>query len=219
MTDASSVSTGPDPVVPEQTTAPEGVAVVWIDARHAVIVRWDEEPVFEWIESGVPPRRRAAGSVRRGPARPYGGGRVGGHGTTNRHLDEMRRYFSEVADKLAELDHVEVAGRGLPHQEFAELLSQLAEKSNNELTVSVRSLARRPSERQLAARLRKLNGETLPRRTSGPYRPLPALATASGQRRPPTRDNLPNRRRRHRPEREEIDLEVEMMLAGDHPIW
>lgn len=202
-------------------TAPEEVGVVWIDARQAVIVRWgdDDEPVLEWVDSGVPARRKAVGSVRRGPARPTGGGRVGGHGNKNRYLDQMRYYFAEVADQIADLEHVEIAGRGLPHEEFAELLNQLAEKSNDELTVSTRSLARRPSERQLAARLRKLAGQSLPRRTSGPYRPLPAATDASGRPRRKTRDDLRNQKPRHLPEREAIDLEVEMMLAGDHPMW
>jgi hypothetical protein len=33
------------------------------------------------------------------------------------------------------------------------------------------------------------------------------------------REDLPNQKPRHLPERQEIDQEVEMMLAGDHPIW
>ncbi|HET8587627.1 MAG TPA: hypothetical protein VFM74_07105 [Candidatus Limnocylindria bacterium] len=200
-------------------TATEDAAVVWIDARHAVVVRWDDEPVLEWIDSDVPARRRAVGSVRRGPARPHGGGRVAGHGTENQYIGRMRQFFSEVADRLADLDHVEVAGRGLPHQEFAALLNQLADKSNNELTITTRPLTRRPSERQLAARLRRLMGRTLPRRTSGPYRRLPTATTASGGSRSATRADLRNQKPRHLPEREEIDLEVEMMLAGDHPMW
>jgi hypothetical protein len=204
----------------ENAGAADGVAVVWIDARHAVIVRWDDdEPLTNWIESGVPAWRRAVGSVRRGPARPYGGGRVAGHGTENQYVGRMREFFSDVADRLADLDHVEVSGRGLPHQEFAALLTQLADKSDNELSVTTRPLARRPSEAQLGARLRKLSDQTLPRRTSGPYRPLPPATAASGRPRRKTRDDLRNQRPRHLPERKEIDLEVEMMLARDHPMW
>ena len=33
------------------TDAPDEVGVIWIDARHAAVVRWDDEPVLEWIES------------------------------------------------------------------------------------------------------------------------------------------------------------------------
>lgn len=198
---------------------PEDVALVWIDGRNAVIVRWDDEPVLEWIESGVPARRKAVGSVRRGPARPAGSGRVGGHGNVNRHRDRMRDFYSEVADKLADLKHVEVIGRGLPHQEFAELLTRLGQKTNDGLTVSTESLERRPSERQLAARLRRLTGTSLPRRAAGPYRPEPPATLASGRVKSPGREDLPKQKPRHLPERDEIDLEVEMMLADDEPPW
>ena len=203
----------------DSTGSPDDVAVVWVDARHAAIVRWEDEPVVEWIESGVPRRRKAAGSVRRGPARPEGGGRVGGPGTEQRHREAMRRFFSDVADRLAHLDHVEVLGRGEPHREFGELLNRLADRMRDGLTVTTRSLARRPSERQLAARLRRLTDRSLPRRASGPYRPEPPATQASGRVRRPLREDLPNQKPRHLPERQEIDQEVEMMLAGDHPIW
>ena len=43
----------------DSTRSPDDAAVVWVDARHAVIVRWEDEPVVEWIESGVPRRRKA----------------------------------------------------------------------------------------------------------------------------------------------------------------
>lgn len=201
------------------TAAVEDIGLVWIDARRAVIVRWQDEPVLEWVESGVPPRRKAVGSVRRGPARPSGGGRVGGHGTEERHRGQMRRFFADVAEKLADLDHVQVIGRGLPHKEFAELLARLAATTQDGLTITTESLARRPSERQLAARLRRLTGKSQPRREHGPYRPASVPALASGRPRPQGREDLANRRPRHLPEREAIDLEVEMMLAGDDPMW
>jgi len=203
----------------DPSISPEDVGLVWIDARHAVIVRWDDEPVLEWIESGVPPQRKAVGSVRRGPARPSGGGRVGGHGTEGRHREQMNRYFSEVADRLADLDHVEVIGRGQPHEQFASLLGRLADKTPDPLTVTTESLDRRPSERQLAARLRRLTGQSLPRRTTGPYRPEPPATEASGRVRPPRPEDLPNQKPRHLPDREAIDEEVEMLLAGDEPMW
>lgn len=197
---------------------PQAVGLVWIDERRAAIVRWDEEPTLEWIESGVPARLKPVGSIRRGPARPFGGGRVGGQGNQNRHFDMLRRFYVGVADRLADLERVEVIGRGGPEVEFAQLLERLSGRSRHGLIVSTESLRRRPSERQLAARLRKLVGRTLPRRTRGPYRPLPAPVKASGAVRPMTRADFPNRRPRRLPERREIDLEVEMMLAGEEPM-
>ena len=200
------------------TIDPEEAGLVWIDGQRAVIVRWEDEPVLEQLESGVPPKRRAVGSVRRGPARPRGGGRVGGHGTEGRHEELLGQYFGAVAERLADLDVVEVNGRGEVHQQFAELLRNLVEKGDGKPEVSTRSLARRPSDRQLAARFRRMVGEQLPRRMSGPYRPLAPDRDASGRVRQPTRADLPNQRPRHLPEHKEIALEIEMMLADTGPI-
>jgi hypothetical protein len=198
-----------------RSDSPEEVGLIWIDARHAAVVTWDGEPVVRWIDSDVPVRRKAAGSVRRGPARPAGGGRVGGHGTESRYLEELRRYLAEVAERVAGLELVEVSGRGPVHEQLADLLRRLSERTDDGLSVTVLSLARRPSEGQLAARLRKLADRELPRISNGPYRPVPVERTASGRVRTPTRDDLPNQKARHLPEREEIDQEVEMMLADD----
>ena len=196
----------------ERTVEPEAAGLVWIDAQRAVIARWDDEPVLERLESGVPPMRRAAGSVRRGPARPEGGGRVGGHGTEGRHRELTHQFFGEVAERLAYLDVVEVSGRGQIHQQFAELLEKLVQKGDGEPEVTTRALSRRPSDRQMAARLRKLVGKQLPRGGSGPYRPLDPARDASGRVSAPSRADLRNPTRRHLPEREHIDLEIEMML-------
>jgi hypothetical protein len=200
-------------------TESEGIGTVWIDGRGAVIGRWEDDAVFEEIESDVPPRRRAFGSVRRGPARPFGGGRVPGSGTERQHVEAKRRFFATVAERVADLDTVEVSGRGPAHEQFAGLLRQLNAGGDGELEVEVRPLSRRPSRRQMAARLRKLVGQPLPRRRSGPYRPEEPARDPSGRERPPSRKALRNPRRRHLPEREAIDLEVRMMLAEDEPDW
>lgn len=198
---------------------PERAGLVWIDQQRAVIVRWDDEPVLERLESGVPPRRRAAGSVRRGPARPHGGGRVAGRGTEGRHLELTQRFFGEVAERLADLEVVEVSGRGQVHEQFAGMLQRLVASGDGEPEVTTRSLSRRPSDRQLAARLRKIVGEQLPRRGSGaPYRPLDPARDASGRVSAPSRADLRNPTPRHLPEREHIDHEIEMMLADDSAV-
>jgi hypothetical protein len=202
------------------TLDPERAGLVWIDAQRAVIARWKSgDVVLENLESAVPPRRRAIGSVRRGPARPHGGGRVAGQGTEGRHLELIRRYFTDVAERVADLDVVEVIGRGQPHEQFAAVLRHLAALGDGEPAVTVRRLSRRPSERQMAARLRSMVGQELPRRRSGPYRPPEAAKAASGRIKAPSRDDLRNPTRRHLPEQREIELEVEMMLAGDDPVW
>ncbi len=147
--------------------APERVGLAWIGSDRAVIVRWEDEPVVEHVDSGVTPRRRAVGSVRRGPARPAGGGRVPGHGTTVKHDDELRQFLADLAYRLVGLEVVEVAGRGGLPERLADLLRSDATSRHEEATVTTRALSRRPSDAQLKARLRRLADRELPRRGGG----------------------------------------------------
>ena len=197
---------------------PEEAGLVWMDTQRAMIALWDgEEPAVTWLESGVPPRRKAVGSVRRGPARPEGGGRVAGEGTVTRHLVHLQRYFGELTERLADLDVIEVIGRGHAHEQFAELLRTLSASGADDVMVTTQSVSRRPSERQLMARLRKLVARELPRRTSGPFDgPAPLPTDASGRVRTPTAAELRrNPKPRHLPERAHIDHEIEMMLSDE----
>lgn len=195
---------------------PERVGSIWMDAERAMIAIWRGEPVVERLESGVPPRRPAVGSVRRGPARPAGGGRVPGHGTEGRHLELMRRYLADLVGRLADLDVVEVAGRGQLHEQLADLLRRLVSRGDGEVEVTTRRTSRRPTERQLTARLREMLGAQLPRQTSGSYRwTRPQPAAASGRLLPPDSGGQRNPKPRHLPGRREIELEVELMLADD----
>jgi hypothetical protein len=180
---------------------------------RAVIVCWDGEPVVEHIESGVTPSRRAVGSVRRGPQRPEGGGRVPGHGTEAKHDAEVRLFLEGIAPRFAGLAVVEVAGRGALPERFADVLREQAASGNHETTVSVRTLSRRPSDAQLKARLRRLADRELPRRLVGRYR-LPAAepTTQTGK---PLRPAAGRRTLRppRLPEGQAIAEEVELMLA------
>ena len=193
-------------------TDPEQVGLVWIGADRAVVVRWNGEPTVEYLDGAVPPRRRGAGSVRRGPARPSGGGRVAGHGTEDKHEQELRRFLNDVVGRLDGLEAIEVAGRGLHPERLAELLRRIAARRNADTVVTTRALSRRPSDKQLKARLRKLVGADLPRRNVGRHRlPAPEPTTPTGR---PLRPAAG--RRTLRPptvsEQREIDEEVEAML-------
>ena len=197
----------------ETAGEPGLVGLVWIGADRAVVVRWKDEPTVEHLDGAVPPKRRAVGSVRRGPARPSGGGRVAGHGTEDWHEQELRRFLSDVVARLDGLEAVEVIGRGLHPERLADLLRQVAARRDADTVVTTRTLSRRPSDNQLKARLRKLVGEQLPRRRVGRYRlPGPEHATPTGR---PLRPAAG--RRTLRPprvsEQREIDEEVEAMLA------
>lgn len=192
---------------------PERVGLVWISTQRAVIVRWDGEPVVEHLESGVTPRRRAVGSVRRGPARADGGGRVPGHGTKTKHDEELRQFLTDVAARLEGLEVVDVAGRGTVPERFAELLERKATRRNANLEVATRSLSRRPSDAQLGARLRRLVDREKPRRLVGRYRlPEAGPTTPTGR---PLRPGAGRRTLRpaRTPEKREIDEEIEAMLG------
>ena len=204
---------GSDDRQQEQATDPERVGVVWVGPDRAVVARWSGEPTLEHLNSAVSPRRRGVGSVRRGPARPSGGGRVAGHGTENRHEQELRRFLTELVGRLGDLDAVEVVGRAQYHERLAALLRRLAASRNADTIVTTRTLARRPSDKQLEARLRKLVGAELPRRDVGRYR-LPASGPTSHTGRPlrPAAGRRTLRPARLR-EKREIDQEVEAMLA------
>ncbi|MGP1674778.1 MAG: hypothetical protein ACTS8Z_06165 [Candidatus Limnocylindrales bacterium] len=192
----------------------ERVALIWVDGEQAIIAHWQTEPTIERIASGVPPKRPAVGSVRRGPARPSGGGRVPGHGTEGRHLDGMRRYLADLVARATEFEVVEIVGRGPAPEQLAASMRRLAAARNEPLDVAVRRVARRPTERQMLARLRVLADKELPRRSSGPYGgDEPQATAASGKALPPP--PIGGRARRRLPERREIELEVELMLADD----
>ncbi len=198
---------------------PQRFAVVWIDAAGAAIAAWGEEsePTVEHLESGVTPRRRAVGSVRRGPARPSGGGYVAGHGTEEKHERDLTEFFTKVAARLGHLDMIEVVGRGYPHQWFAELLRRVAARRNEATEVDVRTVTRRLSDRQLKAQLRKLSGTELPRRRVGRYRlPTAEPATATGR---PLRPSGGRRTLRpaRLPETKHIAEEIQLMLADPPP--
>jgi hypothetical protein len=99
---------------------------------------------------------------------------------------------------------------------LADLLRRLAGRGEGDVEVMTRKTSRRPTERQLAARLREMVGAQLPRESLGSYRWTgPQPTTASGRPLPPASGGQRNPKPRHLPERREIELEVEMMLVDD----
>jgi hypothetical protein len=198
-----------------RSSDPERVGLAWVAVDRAVIVRWDGEPTLEHLYPAVLPKRRAVGSVRRGPARPSGGGRVSGHGTENRHEQDIRRFLTDVVGRLSDLEEVEIVGRGRHQERVADLLRRLAARRGAELVVTTRARSRRPSDNQLKAGLRKLVGAELPRRQVGRYRSAaPGPTTETGRPLEPAAGRRTLRPPRL-PEWREINEEVESMLADE----
>jgi hypothetical protein len=134
-----------------------------------------------------------------------------------KYEQEMRAFLTDLVAGLADLRYVEVVGRGLLPAQLRDLLRRVAARTGSDLTVTTRVLSRRPSDRQLMARLRKLVQAELPRRRVGRYRlPTPEVATATGR---PLRPAAGRRTLRppRLPERREIAEEVELMLADAPP--
>jgi hypothetical protein len=92
-------------------------------------------------------------------------------------------------------------------------LRRLADRRKEAVTVTTRTLSRRPSDRQLVARLRVLSGTELPRRIQGRYQvPTRGPATATGR---PLHDAAGRRTLRppRLPEDAHVAEEIELMLA------
>jgi hypothetical protein len=142
---------------------------------------------------------------------------VPGHGTEQRHEQELRAFLTDLVARLSGLQVIEVAGRGLLPARLAELLRRVAHRTGTDVTVTTRALARRPSERQFQARLRKVVDAELPRRQVGRYRlPVAEQTTATGR---PISAAAGRRTLRppRLPERREIAEELELMMADAPP--
>ena len=194
---------------------PERIGLVWMDAEQAMIARWRGEPSVERLESDVPPKRPAMGSVRRGPA----GHRVAGAYPVTAPKGATASFASvpcRPCRALADLDVVEVAGRGLLHEQFADLLRRLATRRNGDVEVTTRRASRRPRSANWRLDCGKCSVQQLPRRTRGSNRgPGRQQRPRRGDSRAGQQRTWHNPKHRPLPERREIELEVEIMLANN----
>lgn len=170
--------------------------LVWIDAREAVIVRWqDDRARVERVESEVPARHRATGHVRHDPAVRHGGGRAQTAGEPHR-LEHLDRFVDQIATRLAPDDALFILGPGTVREGLERHVRESDEHHQRSRSVSCEASSRL-TDRQLIARLRHLVGADPRRRTVGASRwtdPLPH--------RPSGQAPLPPRRVIHKPPRE-----------------
>jgi hypothetical protein len=213
----------PEPVLPEL----DRIALAWVDAQRAVIVRWpdeaellrsglaDDAPLIEEIVSAVPRRHEAGGTHR--PSASTTAPVTGRHGpagsTEGRHDELLRRFLAELAARLGALELVELMGPGGVHEQLAELLMRLASRHGTPLTIVSHHVGRRLTDRQLRARLRHLSGiapEPLPHGAYRWTRDLPL--TPSGRLLPPSAAGRRKATPRRLSEQREIGLELEALL-------
>ena len=167
--------------------------LIWIDAREAIIVRWnDGRSDVEHIQSDVPVHHRSTGHVRQDMTLGPGGF---GHPPTafeRRRLEHLDHHMKAVADRLGP-DDLLILGPGTTRERLARLVRQRDDHQARERYIETRPSPRR-TEPQLVTVLRHASGSDARRRTHGPH---PAAApglrgrpsAAREQRRParPTR--------------------------------
>jgi hypothetical protein len=151
-----------DPAV----TAP--AALVWIDAREAVIVRVvDDAPTIERISSDVPPHHRSTGHIRHEPGTRHGGGHEATAGEPRR-LEHLESFCKHVAERIPVTSDVVVIGPGTVRHH----LERRVRAAGGALaTRRITGLpAGRMTDRQLVAWLRRYMEDEPRRSTVGAYR-------------------------------------------------
>jgi hypothetical protein len=157
-------------------------ALVWIDSREAVIVRWmDGRSRIERIESEIPAHHRATGHVRHDPCFRHGGGGVRQTAGEPHRLEHLERFLDKVAAQVRDEDLL-LLGPGTIREHLERRIH--ADDDRRHITRTVKAGPAGPwSERRLIAQLRQHLGDEPRRHTTGSYRwtgPVPA--TASGRR-------------------------------------
>ena len=147
-----------------------GRTLVWIDAREAVIVGWqDDEARVERLESDVPAHHRSTGHVRHDPTVRHGGGGPSQTADEPRRLEHLARFVERVASRLAPDDGLILLGPGTVREHLARQVREMDARQGLPRDISCEASARQ-TDRQLIARLRHVLDVDPPRRRVGPYR-------------------------------------------------
>lgn len=149
---------------------------VWIDARAAVIVRWDgRSAARSVVESTVPAHHRPCGGAAQRGATIHGAGGPRSAGESHR-LEHIRAFLDEVHGSLPDHDDLLVLGDG----PLVDRLGREVERADARRQTDRRLVVERSSpvsEAQLLARLRAFAGSP-PRR----HRPQPVPRRVVGRR-------------------------------------
>ncbi len=143
--------------------------LVWIDAREAVIVRWqDDDAQLERIDSEVPAHHRSTGHVRHDPGIRHGGGGAQTAGEPHR-LEHLERFVEAIADRLTPDDDLLIIGPGTVRERLEHHVRARDEHQRRSRIISCQPSAPL-TDRQLIARFRAFAGLAPRRRTIGAYR-------------------------------------------------
>jgi len=153
--------------------ATQDCTLVWIDAREAVIARWQGgEAHLERLHSDVPSHRRATGHVHYDPTVAHGGVAPKDAGERKR-LEHLARFVELVATHVPPTDEVVVLGPGTVRDRLEHSIREADRHASRTRDVTCRASARL-TERQLIARLRHVAGADQRRWSSGAYRGIEA---------------------------------------------
>jgi len=131
------------------------VTLVWIDARDAIVLRWQDGPKVTRHRLNVPPHEKSAGHVRLAPGRHGGGGAQTGLET--HRLEHLRQELARVAGLLPDDEDIVIIGPGTVRERLAAELSADDEKAARTRQINSER-AHRMTEAQLVGRLRELAG-------------------------------------------------------------
>jgi hypothetical protein len=143
--------------------------LVWIDAREAVIARWQEgEAHLERLHSDVPSHHRATGHVHYDPTVGHGGLAPKDAGERKR-LEHLARFVELVATKLPATDELVIIGPGTVRDRLAHRVREADRHASRAREVRCEAAARL-TDRQIVARLRHVAGSEQRRWIAGAYR-------------------------------------------------
>ena len=141
-------------------------ALVWIDSKAAIVVRWeDDQARIERVTSEVPDHHKSTGHVRHDPAIRHGGGRSQDADESRRH-EYLGRFLKNVTLRLPDDADLTVLGPGTAHEHLLRTIRASDAEHNHRRQVAGRRSSRM-TDRQLVAVLRELEGAEAPRRAAG----------------------------------------------------
>jgi hypothetical protein len=155
-------------MTPDEPARPS--TLVWIDAREAIIVRWQDAGVrLQRVDSDVPAHHRATGHVRHDPAVGQGGGGPPQTAGEPHRLEHLGRFVEEVASHLGADDDLLILGPGTVHERLERLVRERDAHQGRHRDITCEASPPR-TDRQLIARFRHVAGMDARRRTVGAYR-------------------------------------------------
>ena len=161
---------------PKQPIRPR--ALVWVDTREAIIVRWEEEQArIDRVTSEVPDQHRSMGHIRHDPAR-HGGGRAQ-EAEAARREEYLHRFLKELVRRVPPATDLTVLGPGTIHEHLVKVIRTADAEHHDEREVVGRRSSRL-TDRQLVAVLRELEGDEAPRVLEDGPRPAAEAEVAAG---------------------------------------